>query len=207
MKRAIHLIFAMLLYSQGLAQTTSVKDSVDALIDWNDPRSLTPERFKEVAEALPRKSSEKAFSSSLNPNGGGIYTIGNIGGRRSSGGKMSLFDGAIKVGWVGAVFASNKVTKIFFHLGDLDGSRSKKASLEDVAKLKSEIAKHTRDSSPKPCQYSNGGGHPPSPGIEWTGSSYKVQMFEIQNFDSRSSGRTVVTNTGVYVVTIVLRSA
>ena len=56
-------------YSTASAQPAAVKGSVDTLVDWSSPWSLTSDKFKEVAGTLTKRKSDRAYSTRLQPDG------------------------------------------------------------------------------------------------------------------------------------------
>lgn len=183
--------------SEVFAQSGIAKGSVDGMIDWKDPWSLTSSKFKEIAEALPRKKSERAYTAMSSGGTKVGYSIGKGFRNESGGGKMSLFEGRLPLAAISASFEADKATVIYFRIGDT-GLNAKKAKSSDIALLKAELSKRTGDTAPKPYDQDVGGGRAPVPGLQWTLGNYKVRMNEVPMF-SASGER---SGTGVFNVRI-----
>lgn len=191
MKQGMRLLIAALLLSQAHAQSSGVKGSLDPMFDWSNPWSLTPTKFKEIAESLPKKSSERAYSTYLATDGKVSYGIGpGHRGGSSGGGKTSLFNGDIKVDSLGVSFEGDKAISFYLGFGKNSGPDARKVSAKELAKLKAGLARVTGDNAPKPYDQNVGGGHPPVVGQQWNHRNYTVQMFEVHiyNPSGRSSG-------------------
>jgi hypothetical protein len=172
------------------------------MIDWANPLALTPEKFKAVAETLPKKQSERAYKVKLLSDGTAIYNIESGNSLSTPGGKkINLFNGTVQIDSLTAIFQREKPVRINISLGlgHLHGTNARKPSAKDVEKFKTELARVTGDASPKPCEIDMGGTEPRRPGLQWTHSKYKVQMSETYEF--LDAGR-VDTKTGIFNISI-----
>ncbi|WP_395750643.1 hypothetical protein [Prosthecobacter sp.] len=184
------------------AQPGTSKAGLDALIDWDSPWSLTPDKFKEIATAASKKKSDRAYSTRMSPSGKLNLSIGDTAGSSSGSGRLSLFGGEVRVQGISASFDGDKATGIGFQIGDHTGTNGKKASPAEITKLKAELGKLTGDTAPKPYQQEVGGGHAPVTGQQWIHRNYLVQMFEVYQFGPNGS-----SGTGVFNVWIVPSSS
>lgn len=180
------------------AQSGASKGSVDALINWDNPWGLTLAKFKEVAEALPKKKSERAYNTRTLAGGRVSYSIGDAFGGFSGGGKTNLFNGELRVDSVTVLFEADKPVSIAFGIGSHTGANARKVSPKELAKVRAELARVTGDTSPKPYDRDVGGGHPPVVGQQWTHRNYKVLMSEIYAYDLSGAG----TGTGAFIFRI-----
>lgn len=167
---------------QAHAQPAAPKGSVDGIINWDNPWDLTEAKFKEIAEALPKKKSERAYNTRVISAGQVRYSIGQGFGADSGGGKINLFNGTLQVDSVTVVFEADKTVSISFGIGVHGGTNARKPSSKDFAKLKAELARVTGDASPKPYDYDVGGGYPPVVSQLWTHRNYKVRLSETYLF-------------------------
>ena len=51
--------------SQIYAQPAGPKGGLDPLINWDNPWDLTPAKFTQIADALPKKKSDRAYNTML----------------------------------------------------------------------------------------------------------------------------------------------
>ena len=168
------------------------------MINWDNPWDLTSTKFKEVAEALPKKKSERANRTQALSADRVSYSIGKSGAGFSGGGKMSLFNGELRVESIGVVVKGDKAINIYFIIGENFGQNSRKVTSIEVEKLKAELARVSGDNAPKPYDQDVGGGHPPVPGLQWIHRSYKVRMYEVPMFSTAGSR----SGTGVFNIII-----
>lgn len=187
--------------SQIHAQPAEPKGSVDAMVNWDNPWDLTPAKFTEIADALPKKKSDRAYNTQMVRGGEAVmYSIGLgtvIGS--SGGGKINLFNGALQVDSVTVVFEKDKLRSFSFNLGVAYGIHDRKPSAKDLEKFKTEIARVTGDKSPKPYDIKVGPGNAPRSGMQWTHLNYNVQMFEYTVFSP--TGRAEIRK-GIYTVKV-----
>jgi len=187
-----------LVSSQANAQLGASKGSLDGLINWDNPWNLTPEKFKEVAEALPKKKTERAYNTRLLSDGRVSYSIGKTPGSFSGGGKMNLFNGELQVDSVTVLFEADKAVSISLSMGESSGPKARKVSLKEVVKLQAGLAKATGDTAPKPYNQDAGRGRSPVVIQQWTHRNYMVQMFELQ----RTSASGESSGMGVFNVRV-----
>lgn len=168
---------------QTHAQPAVAKGSLDELIDWNNPWGLTPEKFKAVAEAIPHKKSERAYTSRMSGTKMGL-NLGERGEGRVSDRNLSLFEGRLPVEGITAVFEGDKLLSLHFHVGDFTGPRAKSAKPADIALLKAELGKRTGDAAPRRVEVVFGTAAPPADADQWTHQNYRVQVVESKFTDT-----------------------
>jgi hypothetical protein len=171
---------------------------VDALVNWGNPWDLTPAKFKEIAESLPKKKSERAFNTRVLSDGKVSYSIGQAIGGVSGGGKINLFNGELRMDSVTVVFEADKPVSIAFGIWVSSGANARKPSSKELEKLKTELAKVTGDNSPKPFNGESFKGHPPVVGQRWIHRNYKVQLIEVYSYPLSGVG----TGSGVFSMRI-----
>jgi len=163
------------------AQPAEPKGSLDAVVNWDNPWVLTSVKFMEIANALPKKKSERAYNTRSLSDGKVSYSIGHGFRGDSGGGKTNLFNGTLQVDSITVLFEADKPVSIAFGVGVSIGANARKPSSKDLAKLKTEVAKVTGDTSPKPYDENVGGGHTVI-GQQWTHRNYKVRLYETCSF-------------------------
>jgi len=165
------------------AQPSVVKGSVDALVDWDNPWSLTPDKFKEIAETLKKRKSDRAYSTRQLPEGNVTYTIGQIVAGQSAGTKMNLFDGGVQVDRIVAAYDNNKLFSLAFSIGVTPGlGGERRADKKELETLKNQLSKVTGDNAPKPYEGRRVNNHPAPVGQMWTHRNYQVQLIEIYSY-------------------------
>lgn len=185
------------------AQPAAVEGSLDELIDWADPWSLTLDQFRAVADALPRKPSAQAYASSTTGN----YTTVCIGGGytgETTGGKLAMFEGQFRVEGLMAIFEGPKLTRLQFCLGQPGLSPSsddttllpKSVSKEEVALIKAEIGKRSGDSKPQ----QKIGPKPEDKITAWKRPGYEVQTLETKLSPLQSGSQLTPTQVDVVLV-------
>jgi len=165
------------------AQPSGVKGSVDALVDWDNPWSLTPDRFKEIAETLKKRKSDRAYSTRQLPEGYVTYTIGQTVAGQSENTKMNLFNGGVQVDRIIAAFENNKLFSLAFAVGCSQGfGVERKVSKKELETLKNQLSIATGDNAPKPYEGAPVKNYPPPVGQKWTHRDYQVQLIEVYNY-------------------------
>lgn len=161
-----------------LAQPAAVKGSLDELIEWKDPWSLTQEKFIAVAEAIPHKQSERAYNTRTSGTKV-IFTIGEGIPPYPADRKLSLFEGRVPVAGINAVFEGDKLTSLIFHLGTFrNGPDRKPAKPADIALFKVELGKRIGDTAPSHHKTPLIEGTRPVPTDIWAGPNYQVRAAE-----------------------------
>lgn len=160
------------------AQTAAVETSLDELIDWANPWSLTLEKFRAVAGAIPRQQSVRADITGDDA----MIRIGSYHTGQPTGGRLALFEGRLRVEGIMAIFKGPKLTRLQFCLGHPGLSPLaddmvfgiKSVSQEEVALIKAEIGKRSGDLEPQ----QKVGPKPEDKITAWMRLGYEVQTLE-----------------------------
>ncbi|WP_395737526.1 hypothetical protein [Prosthecobacter sp.] len=155
------------------AQPKLARNCVDELINWKDPWSLTPAKFREIGAAL---SNTEGKLQVLTKNDGLMILSASMGG------KLTLFEGKLNIISLRATFTNNKATSLTVDMGQL----SQPATPSMATRLKAEITKAAGEGTPKPGPAGS------KESIEWKGPNYVVQMEERIDYKK--------DRTGVYIV-------
>lgn len=167
----LFVLAAFILTPAASHAQTRIKTCVDELINWKDPWSLTPAKFREVGAALPNPDSKLQVLTKSDQN----MTIS-----ASLGGKLTLFEGKLNIIRVESSFNRDRARMLTIVVGQ----PSQPATPSMASKLKDEITKATGDSAPKPgtgkTKYS----------LEWKGPSYTVLMDQLVDYKKNAMGFT-----------------
>ncbi|HEY1049789.1 MAG TPA: hypothetical protein VGE39_08545, partial [Prosthecobacter sp.] len=157
-------------FSLGTAQPAARSVSLDPLIDWENPRSLTVERLTQLVNVAE-------YHKVPLPDGYEIYHFGS-----ESNIQFTVLAGKVQLDGFECGFKGGQLTQISLHLGQTKGHPADPAS---VQALKDEITRQLGGMNPSSFEITL---PPPAKirrtGNEWAHQCYTVQVFEVSNLSS-----------------------
>lgn len=155
--------------SLGGAQPAARSICLDPLLDWQNPRSVTPDKLTQLVDFAK-------YNKVPLPDGHEFYDFGN---ELSSSTQFNVLAGRVKLEGFTCGFKDGQLARLSFYLGQTKGHPADPVA---VQALKDEITRQVGDLKPSSFEVTLA---PPSKsrrtGNEWRHQYYTVQLFEVSN--------------------------
>jgi hypothetical protein len=175
MKKGVYrfILFVALCCNSPLveAQSNTWNGSLDALVDWNDPCSLTLDKYKQFVDPLGKNQSDPIYSFSDYNKGLIEYRLVKTDNGLVRGKKTTLFGGQIQTLGISVIFDKDLARIIRFNVG-----RDGVPTSPELAFIKDSITKFSGDKEPRSFERRTAKGETLTPGMVWRNEKYSVEL-------------------------------
>jgi len=149
-------------------QAQGFTGNLDELIDWNNPWSLTLDKYKQVVDPMAKNQTDPVYSVRDNQGDFPSYRLELSQSGLVHGKKPALFDGKVTTIGLMVTFQRDQAFSFRFNIGERGIPSAK-----ELAVFRAEVARHSGDDAPRALESSLNSG---IQDLVWSHQNYNVKL-------------------------------